>query len=883
MSVWQTFRRWIRREEDLDEELRSHLRMAVETRIARGESATEAEANARREFGNLLLTKEVTRQMWSFHWLDQLSQDLRYILRQMRRSPGFTSVTLLTLALGLGATIAMFSLVNGVLLAPLKYRDPDRLYLARTVPAERFNIARDFPINARYFHEWREKCQSCEEISLIEFADMTLVGVGQPEKLPTLTMSSNFFKTLGVQPVLGRDFLREEEPMGRSGEVILSNELWRTRFAADRSVTGRGIQLNGETYTVIGVMPADLHLPKGDQWGAFFGPSASPLIFRPLGIDTARESSRGNLNYTSVVRIRPGVGSKAAAAELTALVETFQRQNNSELHITLTPLQQQMTRNARSALWLLLATVGAVLLIVCVNVGNLMLVRTTSRYREAGIRIALGASRSGLFGLVLKESLVLVAIGGALGLAIASVGLKLFAASAPVGLPRIDEVAIDWRVLSFAALAIAISTVICGLFPAWRLSRIEPQQSLKAGGSNATEAGQKMRVRELMAGVEVALSTVVLIVGGLLMMSFFRLMNVERGFETTHVITQDISFLSPKYARGNRRRFVEEIVPKLAQIPGVESAGATNILPLEGESWIDQLSSPDLPQSRADQAPLANFRFVGPGYMQAIGIPLRTGRFLDESDKNLPHAVISEEAAQFLWPGRNPIGQHVFATGAGRATQRLGLEVVGVVGDVPAGGLDKKPPPTIYEHYWRMQPIGMVFAIRTKADPAAVIGSIRGVLSAADPEMAIPPARTMEQVVEASVAVKRFQMQLAASFSISALLLASLGIYGVISFTVSRRTSEMGIRIALGAQTPQVTGMILRQGMRPVLFGVAAGVVCAWFTGGLIASQLFDVTPHDPAAISIVALVLLFAGLAACWFPARRATRIDPLAALRCE
>ncbi len=868
------------KDRELDEEIRAHLAMAFKDRIERGESPAQAQANARREFGNQLLIKEVTRQMWTWNWLETFAQDLRYIFRQMRRSPGFTAIAVLTLTLGLGAATAMFSIVNGVLLEPFKYSDPDRLYLARTVPSARFNIVGDFPNNARFFHEWREKCQTCEQVSLLKFAEMTLVGAGQPQKLATLAVSSNFFKTLGVQPALGRDFLREEEPAGKSGEVILTDRLWRTRFSADPSIIGKGIHLNGETYTVIGVMPPDLHLPKGEEWGTFFGPSAAPSIFRPLGLDTAREPSNGNMNYTSLVRTKPGVGGRAAADELTALIEPFQRQNKTEFQITLTPLQQQVTRNARSALWLLLATVGAVLLIVCVNVFNMNLERTRSRKREAGIRMDLGASRSGLFGLVLKESLVLVAIGGALGLVIAYAGLKLFVAAAPLGLPRIEEVGIDWRVLSFAASSIALSTLICGLFPAWRLSRTEPQHSLKAGASNSTEATHKLRVREWLAGMEVALSTVVLMIGGLLMISFFRLMNVQKGFDTTRVITQDVSFLNPKYARGNRRRFVEEIIPTLAQLPGVESAGATSLLPLRGEDWTNFLASPEVPPKRMDEGALANFRFVSPGYMQAMGIRLFEGRFLDESDKDLPHAVVSRRVANFLWPDRSPLGQHVLAAGA---APQPSLEVVGVVDDVPAGGLDQKPPMTVYEHYWRMQPIGMSFVIRTRADPAAVIGSIRGVLSGADPEMAIPPARTMEQVVEESVAAKRFQMQLAVAFAVSALLLASLGIYGVISFTVSRRTSEMGIRIALGAQAPQVTGMILSQGMKPVLLGLVAGVICAWFTGGMISSQLFGVTPHDPVAIFTVSAVLLLVGFAACWFPARRATRIDPLTALRCE
>lgn len=877
MNLWKRF---LQKDQDLEEEIRSHLSMAAQDRVARGESQASAEANARREFGNQLLIKEVTREMWSWTKLEKWTHDLRYIFRQMRRSPGFTTAAVLTLALGLGAATAMFSVVNGVLLEPLRYRDPERLFLARTVPAARFNIPGDFPINARHFHEWREKCQSCEDIALLRYFDLTLVGVGKPEKLPALVVSYNFFHTLGVQPVLGRDFLPEEESLGKAGEVILSNALWKTGFSADPSVIGRRIQLNGETHTVIGVLPPDLHLPQGDQWGALFGPAAVPVIFRPIGIDTARESSVGNLNYTCIVRTKPGIGAGATEAELTALIDPIQRQNKSEFHITLTPMQQQMTRGARSALWMLLATVGAVLLIVCVNVGNLMLVRTSSRYREAGIRIALGASRSGLFGLVLKEALVLVAIGGALGLALALAALKIFIATAPIGLPRLDEVALDWRVLSFAAAAAATSTLICGLFPAWRLSRTEPQRSLKAGSSNATEASAKLRIREVLAGLEVALSTVVLVVGGLLMISFVRLMSVERGFDTTHVITQDISFLAPKYAHGFRREFVERMVPQLRQIPGVEAAGVTNLLPLRGEGWIDDLSSPDLPESRTDQAPLSNFRFVGAGYMQAMGIRLIEGRFLDDSDKNTPHAVISERAARKLWPGQSPIGQHVFGLGA---NPRPELEIVGVVGDVPANGLDKNPPYIVYEHFWRMQPVGVDFVVRTKADPAAVLGSVRGVLSSADPELAIPPARTMEQVVEESVAVRKFQMGLAATFAISALLLASLGVYGVISFTVSRRTSEMGIRIALGAQSSQVAGMMLKEGMTPVLFGVAAGVVGSRFASSLIASQLFQVTPHDPAITSVVAITLLAVGLAACFLPARRATQVDPITALRCE
>jgi predicted permease len=874
-------RRWGRLDEELDEEIRAHLAMAVQDRIDRGESRAAAERNARRELGNEVSIKEVTREMWGWNALERLGQDLKYALRQMRRSPGFSIVAVLTLALGLAAITVMFSIVNGVLLEPLKYSDPGRLYLARTVPPARANLPGNFPVNARHYMEWRNHCLSCESLSLIQFQDLTLVGAGQPAKLPALDVSFNFFKTLGVQPSLGRDFLPEEDTPGHFGEVILSDALWRSRFASDTAIIGRQIQINGEPHTVVGVMPPDLHLPKGDEWGAYFGPAAVPLIFRPgvTFFQASRGRAVGNLNYTSVIRLKPGVPVSQAIAEMNALLADFVRQFNLETRTTLIPLQEQVTRNARSSLWLLLGTVGAVLLIVCVNVGNLMIVRTTSRYREAAVRMALGASRGQLFGLVLKEALVLVAAGGAAGLALAYAGLRVFVASAPIGLPRLEEVQMDWRVLAFAGLAMAFSAVACGLFPAWRLSGIQVQDGLKAGAATSTEAGGKLRVREALVSLEVALSTVLLIVGGLLLLSFFRVMRVDKGFEVAHIITQDVSYLSPKYAHGVRQSMVAETVAKLAGLPGVQAAAAINRLPLQGDDWVSDLEDPDQPARPTENAALANFRFTTPDYWKAMGIPLKMGRFLDESDKARSKAVISERAAQFLWPNQNPLGKHVRGVGQPSPT----LEVVGVVGEVRASGLEHNPPMMVYEHYWRMQPVGMSFVLRTQSNPSAVAGAIRSVLASADPEMAIPQPTTMEQILEESVAARKFQMDLAVAFAMSALLLASLGIYGVISFAVARRTPEIGIRIALGAQGGQLMTMVLRQGMRPVLVGLAAGVACGLLVSRAMASQLFGVAPWDPVTIGGAAALLLTVAVSACWIPARRATRIDPLAALRFE
>ena len=885
--IWRRLLHRRKSDRELDEEIRSHLRMAAEDRIGVGESPFKAELAARREFGNELLVRETTRDMWGWAAWERLGQDLKYALRQVRRSPGFTAVALVTLALGLGASTTIFSIVNGVLLQPLAFRQPEQLYMVENIPPAAAGLTRNLPINARHFHEWRTNCQSCQDVALFQGASLTLVGAGEPVRLPALEVSYNFFRTLGVQPAMGRDFLKNEEGAGSAGEVLLTDALWHSRFAGDRSIVGRRIQINGEPHLVTGIMPPDLHLPRGEEWGAFVGSPAQPLIFRPTLTDGSRMSPEGSLNYSSVIRLKPGVGHEQATSELNGLLADFVRQYKLQTRIGLTPLRQQVIRKDRGPLLLLLGAVGAVLLIVCVNIGNLMLVRTASRYREAGVRLALGASRLRLFRLVLMEALVLVSIGGAAGLGLAQTGLKLFVAEAPVAIPRLDEVHMDWRVLAFAAVAIAFSTIACGIVPAWRLARIEPNDSLKAGAGNATEGARRLRFREIMVGFEVALSTVLLITSGLLMVSFFRLMRADKGFEVAHVITQDISFLSPKYSHGARDGVIADLLDKLAGIPGVQVVGASSQLPLLGEDWVSGLRDSDNRQAPAQDNAIANFRFVTPGYFKAMGIPLRRGRFLEQADRGgagensaglRPAAVISERAARFLWGDANPIGRHVRGAGPSKPS----LQVVGVVGEV-CNKVESVPPMMVYELYGRIQPVGMSFALRTGADPVSVAAGIRSVLSSADPEMAISPSRTMEQILEESVASRRFQMYLAVAFALSALALASLGIYGVISFTVARRTAEMGIRIALGARGAQLVGMVVRQGMIPVAAGLAAGVLCSLAVSRLIASQLYGVAPNDPLSIAVVVMLLLAVALGACWIPARRATRVDPLTALRFE
>jgi len=893
MKLWRRFRREDR-DHDLADEIQAHLAMAAQDRIDRGEAPGDAEKSARRDFGNELLVREVTRDMWGRNLFETCVQDLRYAIRQMGRTPGFSAIAVLTLALGLGATTAIFSIVNGVLLRPLAFRDPGRLFLARTIPQHGSNVTGEFPVNARHFHEWRSHCRSCDDVSIVRYDEVTLVGAGEPIELPAYTVSFNFFRSLGIRPAIGRDFASPNEELpANSGEVILTDALWRSRFNADPSIIGRAIHLAGESWTVIGVMPRDLHLPKGDEFGQYFGPDKAPLIFRPLMMDVSTVRAAGNLNYLSVVRLKPGVTREQGIAELNALLADFVRQYKFTTAITLIPLESQVTRQVRSPLWLLLAAVAAVLLIACVNVGNLMLVRTAGRYREAGVRMALGASRARLFRLVLSESLVLVAIGCGLGLALAYGAITRFAATAPFNLPRLDEIHLDWRVLAFAAITAAFSTVVCGLFPAWRLSRTDPHESIKAG-AGASEAAHKLRLREVLVGVEVALSTVLLITGALLVSSFIRVMHVETGIDVAHVVTEDVSFLNPKYKGEARIQFLDTLLRKLAEIPGVDSAAAVNQLPLIGEDWVSELEDPDQPAHSTQTAALVNSRFVTPDYFKTMGIPLKQGRLLDESDRvsnndernpdssqrGRLHAVISERAAQFLWPNQNPIGRHV--VGPGKSAPAL--EVVGVVGEVRAAELERSTPTMmVYEHYSRMAPLGMSVALRTRAAPGPVIAAMRAIISSSDPEMAIQPAKTMEQILDDSVASRRFQMYLTVAFATAALILASLGIYGVISFAVARRTQEIGIRIALGARSGELMGMVFRQGMLPVFVGLAAGLACAMVLGRYLASLLYAVAPQDPVTMSAVAILLLAVAMFACWIPARRATKIDPLRAIRCE
>lgn len=866
---------WSRRRE-IDEELRSHLRMAIQERMDRGEDPATAARQARREFGNEHLVRETTRDMWGSAWLERWAEDIRLGFRRLRRSPAFAIVALVTLALGIGASVTMAAVVDTVLVMPLLYRDPGRLYSLANLPPP--GVAVEYwQVNGRQFHEWRARCGLCEDVALAEGIGLTLTDFVEPMRLGALSVSFNFFRTLGVQPALGRDFRADEERSGHSRVLILSDAAWRTDFAADPHIIGRTVRANGEPHVIVGVMPAEFRLPLGEQWGPS-GPPAQPKLFRPLGADFSQARPAGNNNYLALVRLKDGVDATQATAELRSLIAEFVRQYAIQTTPVLLPLQEATVRRVRSGLLLLGVMVVTMLTIVCVNIGNLMLVRTADRDREAAVRVALGSSRARVFLLILNEAFALVIAGSAAGIACAYAGTRFFAAWAPSEIPQLRDIQISPRIWLVTAALVAVSTLLCGLLPAWRLARRGAHGAVGAGASRLTADSRRIRFREWLVGIEVALSTVLLVIGGLLAVSFARVLSAPNGFDGRVVVTQDLSISGPRFNDAVRHRIIDDTLPRLAALPNVSSAAVTTQLPLNGEGWVCGVQGSGRPD--AGDVLRANYRFVSPDYWRTLGIVIKHGRAIEASDRSRDVALVSEALAHALWPGEHAVGKRVSACGSARPES--GLEVVGVVADVRAG-VERTPPLTVYEPYWSATTTRFYFAVRSQGEPSVVAGSLRSVLRSIDPELPVTQPTTMGDILDNAVGARRFQMNLATGFALFALVLASLGIYGVIAYTVAQRTPEFGIRLALGARPSALASMVVRQGMLPVFFGLAAGTAVALSVGPLVASQLYAVSARDPVTFVGVALLLTGVGISACLMPARRAMRINPLNAIRFE
>jgi putative ABC transport system permease protein len=814
--------------------------------------------------------------------------NLKYAARTLARSPGFTATAILTLALGIGATTAMMTIVNSVLFKPLPFKDPDRLYTALTDirrPGSAVGPMLGAPVNARSFNEWRAHCNACDDVAMVSGDGFTLSGRGAPERVFAFDVSFNFFRTLGLQPQVGRDFQPGDEGPAGSRVVILSDTLWRARFNADRSVVGSSLLVDGVPCTVIGVMPPAMMLPRGEQWGPFFGHQADPAIFKPFAIDMPRSRTVGQWNYYTVVRLKSGESSATAAAQMTAAIGQFSRDAGLEMSASLVPLADRVAGDSPRKLWMLVGAIVAVLALVGLNLGGLMLARSIGRSRDIGIRRALGASRADVFGDILGEIAALAAIAGAAATAVAAVAVRAFVAAAPIDIPRLQEVRTDWHVLIFSLGASAFAALVASAAPAWRLLRGDLTTSLSGSTRSATDSKSRILALDAVMTIEVALGTVVLITAALLSESFMRVLQADRGFQTANVITETVPLPAISYGTPDARTaFIRDALPAFAGIPGVKSVAETSQIPLLGETWTDGLVDADHPDNdRIAAAPVTNRRFVSPGYIATMGIPLIAGRDLSDGDRERPVALISQRAADLLWPGQSAVGRHVLGSGTAAVAGRVPEEVVGVVADVRTNGLDRAVVPIVYEAYWRAGPGRPQFVFRTDRDTASLAAGVREVMNQLDPGLPVAPLRTMSSIVDASAAPRRFQARLIGAFALAATMIAAMGLYGLVSFSVSRRTREIGMRIALGAPPSSIAGLVLAQGLRPVVIGAAAGMIAAVFARAALADLLYGTSARDPVTFAFVGVALLAVAMAACAVPARRAIAVDPVISLRAE
>jgi len=810
-----------------------------------------------------------------------LGNDLRYASRAMLRNPGFSAIAIVTLALGIGANTAIFSVVDGVLIRPLGYGDESRLVAIHEVVPKFSQFAPRVPVNAMHFLAWRKRVNAFEHLAMIGPTRLNLTGAGEPERLAAARVTPDLFPMLGAGTQLGRTFLEEEDQPGRDGVVVLSDQLWRRRFASDPNVVGRKIQLDGRPYEIVGVLSPQFHFPKLSHLYAMEIAAEQPDLWKPFAVKPDELEAMGDFNYACIGRLRSGVSLNQALSELNAAqaVLASQAPEKVELFAALVPLQDQITSRSRRGLQLLLCAVGTVLLIGCVNIANLLLGRSTSRKRELAIRSAMGANVRQLLQQMLAESFLLAGIGGALGVLIAYVGLRLILAHAPVDLPRLDEIHLNGRVLLFTTAISTVAGLLCGLLPAWRFARTEPIVVMKSG-TRSTEGRATGRLRSLLIGVEVGLSTLCLLAAGLLLRSFVNVFEVDKGFAAERVVTVNLNLPDTRYPdQPERVRFMRSLLDSVRVLPGVVSAGVSNMLPLSGEGANNLLT---LEGSTVPimERPLADIRGVNPEYFRTMDIPLRQGRIFADADGERKLALISTLTADRLWPGQNPVGKR-FKIGDPDGPF---VEVSGIVGDVRSVGLDKSPSMTVYVPYWQRRTWGgPSLAVKTAVDPLALSSAIRGAIRQIDSELPVPRFETMEQVVDESLAQRRFQMNLILLFAVTALVLASLGIYGVVSYSVALRTNEMGIRIALGAAGTDVLKLILRQAMTPVVIGVSFGLMAFLIVGRLLAGLLYGVAPADAKTITTVTVILAVVAAFASLIPARRASRVDPVIALRYE
>jgi putative ABC transport system permease protein len=804
--------------------------------------------------------------------LGDLWQDLRYGLRMLARNPAFTIVVVIALALGIGANSAIFSVVNTVLLRPLPYKNPDALVIVWDEQTH-LGFPKDTPSPANFL-DWREQNTVFEGMAAMNERSFNLTGAGEPERLDGQRVSANLFSLLGVEPQLGRGFTAEEDKPG-SRVVILSHPVWQRRFGGDATIIGRALNLNGEAYTVVGVMPRGFEFPKPQV-----------QVWVPIAFSAEEAAQRGSHYLEVLARMKAGVKLQQARAEMSMIAARLAKQypeQNTRLGSVVTPLHEEVVGNIKPALLVLLGAVGFVLLIACANVANLLLARAAARQKEISLRLALGASRTRLIRQFLTESMLLAGMGGVVGLLFSLAGIRMLKGFIPDTISQVQAINLDAKVLFFTLLVSLATGLIFGLAPATQASNFNLNETLKEGGRDSGASVRGNRIRALLVMGEVAVSFVLLIGAGLLINSFLHLRTLDPGFRVDHLLTAKIELPELKYPDKERRDpFYNELLRRVSALPGVESAAVAGNLPFtyNGDSMMIAIEGQaDLPP---DQRLDVVYRAVGPGYFSTMGIKMVQGRDFNEQDKadSVQAVVVSEKTARHYWPGENAIGKRLkpgITTSAGPWR-----EVIGVVKDTRQNDFVAPPKMQMYVVHSQINfAVPNALVVRTSIDPLSLATAVRNAVWAIDKDQPVSNIRSMEEIVSRAVARQRFSTMLLGIFATLALVLAAVGIYGVMSYSVAQRTREIGIRMALGAQRMDVLKMAVGQGLKLVLIGVAIGVASAFALTRVMTSLLFGISATDPVTFITISLVLVIVAALASYIPALRAARIDPMVALR--
>ncbi len=870
-------------ERELDRELRFHVDRQTEENIAAGIPPDQARRAALRGLGGLAYVEEECRDMrrtalWETFWYD-----LRYSCRALRRSPGFTAVITLTLALSIGANSAIFSVIEGVLLRPLPYPEQDRIV--------RFFLSSaaypKFPVNAFDFLDFRARNRSFGSMAVMTRADVQLSGIGEPQRLSGFRVSAGYFRVLGLRPLRGREFETRDELPGNERVAILSHRLWRTRFGADPGILGRKLLLEGRPFTVVGVMPREMQHPGNEYRPVAYGDTVD--LWWPFTFE-GDPNQRGSHYIEGIGRLNRGVAPTQAGAEMNGIMAQLAREhpdNDSGWRVLVIPLYREIVGAAPRLLLVLLGAVALVLLIACANAANLLLARATGRQQEIAVRLALGAARSRLIRQMLTESALISVLGGAAGAIVATLGVKALAAMLPAGFPRAHDIHVNPAVFAFT-LVVALSTgILFGLAPALQASRPDLRQSLRGSGRGVTGGVRHLRLRNSLVVAEVSLACVLLIGAGLMLRSFVNLLRADPGFHPEQVLTAGISLPEETYGSSKaRKRFYDQLVARLGTLPAVDAAGLGTDLPWTG--YDDNLGGFQIEgkQPAPHEEFHARYHAASPDYFRALGIPLVHGRFFTEADASeAPRVLMVNRAmAQQYWPGEDAIGKRINFF-EDHPKDKDWTTIVGVVGDVKDTPEKSAAAPAFW---WplRQMPFGfavMTIAVRAKSDPAPLAGAVRHTVGELDPTLALADVRLMHQIADASVSTPRFTLFLVGLFALLAAALAAIGTYGVVSYSVNQRTHEFGMRVALGATPRDVLRLVLAQGVKLAFGGVALGVLGALALARVLRSLLYEVSAADPLTFAAVSALALAIALLACYLPARRATRADPAVALRAE